>query len=183
MRVCGLISGGKDSCYNLMQCVAAGHTIVALANILPRRTLAGRYVFPSSIMDMRLSKIVHVLSPLSLFYSISDELDSYMYQTVGHEGVELIAEAMELPLFRQTTEGRALHKGKLYAETEDDEVEDLFHLLRKVKVVRLFDFTILLSIYAAIGRRILHHSVLVCTSEPNHLNLFTCIFFFALCLT
>lgn len=28
------------------------------------------------------------------------ELDSYMYQTVGHEAIQLYAEAMELPLFR-----------------------------------------------------------------------------------
>lgn len=28
-------SGGKDSCYNMMQCVAAGHQIVALANLRP----------------------------------------------------------------------------------------------------------------------------------------------------
>lgn len=30
-----LVSGGKDSCYNMMQCVAAGHEIVALANLYP----------------------------------------------------------------------------------------------------------------------------------------------------
>lgn len=28
-------SGGKDSCYNMVQCVRAGHEIVALANIQP----------------------------------------------------------------------------------------------------------------------------------------------------
>ena len=28
-------SGGKDSCYNMMKCVAAGHEIVALANLRP----------------------------------------------------------------------------------------------------------------------------------------------------
>ena len=28
-------SGGKDSCYNMMQCVAMGHSIVALANLTP----------------------------------------------------------------------------------------------------------------------------------------------------
>lgn len=28
-------SGGKDSCYNMMQCVANGHEIVALANLKP----------------------------------------------------------------------------------------------------------------------------------------------------
>lgn len=35
MRVVALVSGGKDSCYNMMQCVAAGHEIVALANLYP----------------------------------------------------------------------------------------------------------------------------------------------------
>lgn len=28
-------SGGKDSCYNMMQCIAEGHQIVALANLRP----------------------------------------------------------------------------------------------------------------------------------------------------
>ena len=28
-------SGGKDSCYNMIKCVAAGHEIVALANLRP----------------------------------------------------------------------------------------------------------------------------------------------------
>ncbi|KAF6351142.1 diphthamine biosynthesis 6 [Rhinolophus ferrumequinum] len=56
MRVAALISGGKDSCYNMMQCIAAGHQIVALANLRPaenqeamalplyRRTIRGRSV-------------------------------------------------------------------------------------------------------------------------------------------
>ncbi|XP_003389495.1 PREDICTED: diphthine--ammonia ligase-like [Amphimedon queenslandica] len=35
MKVVGLISGGKDSMYNLMQCVASGHSIVALAHLKP----------------------------------------------------------------------------------------------------------------------------------------------------
>jgi diphthine-ammonia ligase len=28
-------SGGKDSCYNMMQCVANGHDIAAIANLKP----------------------------------------------------------------------------------------------------------------------------------------------------
>lgn len=36
-RVCVCFSGGKDSCYNMMQCVSAGHTIVALANLMPHK--------------------------------------------------------------------------------------------------------------------------------------------------
>uniref|UniRef100_A0A8C2HJD4 Diphthine--ammonia ligase n=1 Tax=Cyprinus carpio TaxID=7962 RepID=A0A8C2HJD4_CYPCA len=35
MRVVALISGGKDSCYNMLQCVSAGHSVVALANLRP----------------------------------------------------------------------------------------------------------------------------------------------------
>ena len=37
MRVIGLLSGGKDSVYALMQCVRHGHTIVGVANLRPVR--------------------------------------------------------------------------------------------------------------------------------------------------
>ncbi|KAJ7991161.1 hypothetical protein DPEC_G00294380 [Dallia pectoralis] len=99
MNVVALISGGKDSCYNMMQCVAAGHSIVALANLRPANT---------------------------------DELDSYMYQTVGHQAIDLYAEAMDLPLYRRTIQGSSLKVGRDYSQTEGDEVEDLYHLLKMV---------------------------------------------------
>lgn len=63
-----------------------------------------------------------------------DELDSYMYQSVGHQAVELYAEAMGLPLFRQRTNGVALQQEKIYTHTPEDEVEDLFDLLANIKV-------------------------------------------------
>lgn len=58
MKVVGLISGGKDSCYNLMKCVEHGHEVVCLANLYP--SPSGR-----------------------------DEIDSYMYQSVAHTGVQV----------------------------------------------------------------------------------------------
>ena len=70
-RVIALISGGKDSCYSMLQCVAAGHQIVGLANLKPNN-------------------------------ETENELDSYMYQTIGHQAIDLYAEAMDLPLFRGT---------------------------------------------------------------------------------
>uniref|UniRef100_A0A8C4ZBI1 Diphthine--ammonia ligase n=1 Tax=Gadus morhua TaxID=8049 RepID=A0A8C4ZBI1_GADMO len=100
MKVVALISGGKDSCYNMMQCVASGHEIVALANLRPAST---------------------------------DELDSYMYQTVGHQAIDLYSEAMDLPLYRHTIQGSSLAIGRDYSQTEGDEVEDLFQLLHLVK--------------------------------------------------
>ncbi|XP_077119979.1 diphthine--ammonia ligase isoform X1 [Ranitomeya variabilis] len=102
MRVVALISGGKDSCYNMMQCVTAGHQIVALANLRP----------PDSAVD---------------------ELDSYMYQTVGHQALDLYAEAMALPLYRATLSGSSLDTGRGYTPREGDEVEDLYRLLKLVK--------------------------------------------------
>ncbi|XP_043846076.1 diphthine--ammonia ligase isoform X1 [Dromiciops gliroides] len=104
MRVTALISGGKDSCYNMMQCVAAGHQIVALANLRPAKNQVG-----------------------------SDELDSYMYQTVGHQAIELFAEAMALPLYRQTIKGTSVETGRMYTRCEGDEVEDLYELLKYIK--------------------------------------------------
>ncbi|XP_067682462.1 uncharacterized protein [Haliotis asinina] len=100
MKVVALISGGKDSCYNMMQCVSEGHDIIALANLQPQDR---------------------------------DELDSYMYQTVGHHAVEMYAEAMSLPLYRRVIEGSSKQIGKYYSPTTDDEVEDLYELLKTVK--------------------------------------------------
>ncbi|XP_054827756.1 diphthine--ammonia ligase [Eublepharis macularius] len=104
MKVVALISGGKDSCYNMMHCVAAGHEIVALANLRPAENKEGK-----------------------------DELDSYMYQTVGHHAIELYAEAMGLPLYRHTIKGTSIYTGRTYTRCEGDEVEDLYHLLKHVK--------------------------------------------------
>nr|XP_034966329.1 diphthine--ammonia ligase isoform X8 [Zootoca vivipara] len=104
MKVVALISGGKDSCYNMMHCVAAGHQIVALANLRPAENKEG-----------------------------TDELDSYMYQTVGHHAIELYAEAMGLPLYRRTIKGTSVETGKVYTRCEGDEVEDLYKLLELVK--------------------------------------------------
>ncbi|XP_073828856.1 uncharacterized protein [Musca autumnalis] len=100
MRVVAMVSGGKDSCYNMMQCVAEGHEIVALANLHPK--------------DI-------------------DELDSFMYQTVGHMGIEILAKAMGLPLYRQETKGKSTQTGKHYVPTDNDEVEDLYNLLATCK--------------------------------------------------
>ena len=61
-----------------------------------------------------------------------DEMDSFMYQTVGHQHVDAIAQSMELPLFRQEIGGSAVLQGMRYERTEGDEVEDLLTLLATV---------------------------------------------------
>ncbi|XAR60041.1 Diphthine--ammonia ligase [Bertholletia excelsa] len=102
MKVVGLVSGGKDSCYAMMKCIEYGHEVVALANLLPA---------DDSV----------------------DELDSYMYQTVGHQIVVSYAKCIGVPLFRRRIQGSTRQHKLSYTMTPGDEVEDLFILLNEVK--------------------------------------------------
>lgn len=106
LNVVGLISGGKDSFFSLLHCKKNGHNIVALANLHP---------------------------PLGEKASI-DDMDSYMYQTIGHAVVPRYAEALSLPLYRQEIGGSAVNADKCYGFiAENDETEALIPLLQKVK--------------------------------------------------
>lgn len=62
-----------------------------------------------------------------------EELDSYMYQSVGHDAIESIAKCLELPLFRRPIRGTPKNLDYEYVPTEEDEVEDLFLLLKEAK--------------------------------------------------
>ncbi|KAJ0704750.1 putative diphthine--ammonia ligase [Helianthus annuus] len=102
MKVVGLVSGGKDSCFAMMKCLEYGHEVVALANLLPANDSV-------------------------------DELDSYMYQTVGHQIVVSYANCMGLPLFRRKIQGSTRRHDLSYNKTTGDEVEDMYILLKEVK--------------------------------------------------
>lgn len=114
LNVIGLISGGKDSFFSLLHCIANDHRVVALANLYPPR--------PSSLEET------------------SRDLNSYMYQTAGHGLTRLYSEALGLPVFRQEISGSALNVSKVYEyavnNQEDhqqvDETEDLMPLFRKI---------------------------------------------------
>uniref|UniRef100_A0ACD5ZBP1 Uncharacterized protein n=1 Tax=Avena sativa TaxID=4498 RepID=A0ACD5ZBP1_AVESA len=62
-----------------------------------------------------------------------DELDSYMYQTVGHQIVVCYAKCMGLPLFRHRISGSTRDHALKYSVTAGDEVEDMYALLSEVK--------------------------------------------------
>ncbi|KAF7639815.1 DAO domain-containing protein [Meloidogyne graminicola] len=100
MKVVALISGGKDSCFNMLRCLEEGHQVICLANLFPPE---------------------------------SEEIDSYMYQSVGSEGIELFAEALGLSLFRRQINGKPKSLDNEYVFDEEDEVEDLYQLLSEIK--------------------------------------------------
>lgn len=65
-----------------------------------------------------------------------EEIDSYMYQTVGHDAVHAVAAAIGVPLYRAAIAGAPHNQGSVYGlgkERADDETEDMYRLLRTVK--------------------------------------------------
>lgn len=117
MKVIALISGGKDSTFNMMECVKNGHEIVALVNLRPPQ--------PQSIQNKSIQNNSEI-EPVQ-------ELDSYMYQSVGNELIDLIAQAAELPLYRAQITGKAINQNLDYEPTDIDEVEDLYKILKHCK--------------------------------------------------
>ncbi|KAH9853564.1 hypothetical protein C2E23DRAFT_884729 [Lenzites betulinus] len=109
MKYVALLSGGKDSCFNLLHCARNGHELVAAASLGPEQG--------------------------------KEELDSYLYQTVGQDAIEFVGQALDVPLFRRVISGAAVEQGGEYggrdpAHSEGirgDETEDLYELLVTVK--------------------------------------------------
>jgi diphthine-ammonia ligase len=104
MKFVVLLSGGKDSCFNAIKCIKHGHELVCLANLAPPELYEG------------------------------EDMNSFMYQTAGHTAVPELANCFGVPLVRQIIHGTAVTQRLDYlTEVEQDEVEDLYVLLRTVK--------------------------------------------------
>ncbi|KIV94189.1 hypothetical protein PV10_01978 [Exophiala mesophila] len=117
LNVIALISGGKDSLYTLLHCLHHGHKLIALANLYPQH-------------DSQSSACVDPDHPQE-----GEDLNSFMYQTVGHSLVPLYSQCLELPLYRRAISGKAVQTGRYYDPTKSalDETEDLIPLLQEVK--------------------------------------------------
>ncbi|KAL4744037.1 hypothetical protein BDV11DRAFT_1779 [Aspergillus similis] len=137
LNVIALISGGKDSLYSILHCIRNGHKVVALANLHPPPFPA---ISSNSDND-------------STQPETADDIDSFMYQTIGWSVIPLYEEALGIPLYRAPITGGAVDAGRVYRDTNDaaypttkvgsagkdedeeedeDETESLIPLLRKV---------------------------------------------------
>lgn len=128
MDVIALISGGKDSFFSLLHSIANGHRIVALANLHPPSTNSS----PSQITTY-LPTSSTTLSPVAT--GTQDELDSFMYQTVGHTVLPLYPHALNIPLYRRAIIGKSVDQNLTYTYTSGrggDETEDLVPLLEYI---------------------------------------------------
>ncbi|KAG8665813.1 hypothetical protein FPOAC2_10896 [Fusarium poae] len=191
LNVIALISGGKDSFFNLIHCIEHGHRIVALANLFPGSgsgsgtltsdsssgTYSGVNGIPRGQSPFRQEDATEagprtsdhtspdILSPEG-FQHIHPEtwvpqpserhghdgqdsgepsetdLNSFMYQTVGHEVLPLYAAATGLPLYRLPITGRAVRHERDYDATVEaqgkdqgdsaDETESMLPLLQAI---------------------------------------------------
>lgn len=104
MKFVALISGGKDSFFNIMHCLQNNHELVALANLHPESP------------DV-------------------DELDLFMFQTVGHDVIGAYTQCLgdKVPLYRRAITGNSANVALEYELTAGDEIEDLYELLKEVQ--------------------------------------------------
>ncbi|PBP25799.1 hypothetical protein BUE80_DR003272 [Diplocarpon rosae] len=123
LRVIALISGGKDSFFSILHCLQNGHEVVALGNLYPDPPASN-----------------HVASN---DYGEEHDLNSFMYQTVGHTVIPLYEQALGVPLYREPVVGVAVQTGASYGvanscdgkpvgEEDEDETESLVPLLKKI---------------------------------------------------
>jgi diphthine-ammonia ligase len=129
-----LISGGKDSLLSLYHAIANGYDIVALGNLHPRVTSTSTAHAAdetgTTIYRSTPSAAAVALGPAA---ESSDELDSYMYQTIGHTLLPLYASCLDLPLYRRAITGDSVNQSLDYEFTCRDETEDLTLLLRSIR--------------------------------------------------
>ena len=123
LNVIALISGGKDSFFSILHSLQHSHRVVALANLHPGAGAALEVLHPStSAREVRPAPD-------------DADLNSFMYQTVGHGVIPLYAPATGLPVYRRGITGGAAQSGREYdgaAAASVDETESMTELLRGV---------------------------------------------------
>ena len=122
LSVIALISGGKDSFYSILHCQANGHRVVALANLYPPDT-AGEASTGGADQSHNQTQTRTQAGGTQQDGDDDGETDlnSFMYQTVGHHIIPLYARATGLPLYRQQITGTAVHHGLSYESPGHDE--------------------------------------------------------------
>ncbi|KAH9221636.1 hypothetical protein DL95DRAFT_355690 [Leptodontidium sp. 2 PMI_412] len=157
LHVIALISGGKDSFFSLLHCIQNGHQVVALGNLFPAPPAAA--AAGAAPAPRRPDAAGAAASNHEADSENEQDLNSFMYQTVGHTVIPLYEQALGIPLYRQPIVGSAVQTGTSYGyadvgstsrsegsgdvgiakkdlegkhEEEEDETESLVPLLKRI---------------------------------------------------
>ncbi|KAF8401936.1 hypothetical protein HHK36_012887 [Tetracentron sinense] len=131
MKVVGLVSGGKDSCYAMMKCIDYGHEIVALANLMPVDDSVDEldsYMYQTVIKLPPFSGQLLHPGPLQACIWLGTKLLSAM-----RNAWECHCSEGEYKDLQGKPSKRESHQNLSYRMTPGDEVEDLVILLNEVK--------------------------------------------------
>ncbi|CZT42709.1 related to ATP-binding domain-containing protein 4 [Rhynchosporium secalis] len=107
LQVIALISGGKDSFFSLLHCIQNGHQVVALGNLYPATSASAHAPRPPDASNHGTES------------EDEQDLNSFMYQTVGHTVIPLYEQALGIPLYRQQIVGSAVQTGTSYGFADD----------------------------------------------------------------
>ncbi|TDZ26833.1 Diphthine--ammonia ligase [Colletotrichum orbiculare MAFF 240422] len=161
LNVIALVSGGKDSFFSALHCQRNGHRLVALANLFPAESESesdgpdtggtGTVVIKpgdrkdAAVQQKKKQQQQQQAETVAGKEAAGDETDlnSFMYQTVGHQVIPLYADATGLPLYRQPIRGGARYEGRDYDSSSvrddgggggdaADETESMVPLLRAI---------------------------------------------------
>ncbi|RYP76190.1 hypothetical protein DL771_002014 [Monosporascus sp. 5C6A] len=118
LNVIALVSGGKDSFFSILHCLTNGHRVVALANLYPpppnSAAIATRHLSQGAPGSQQRAFPLGAGAQDHRGDEDETDLNSFMYQTVGHQVIPLYAQATGLPLFRHPIKGTAVHHGLSY---------------------------------------------------------------------
>ncbi|KAG2420887.1 hypothetical protein HFD88_000501 [Aspergillus terreus] len=112
LNVIALVSGGKDSLYSILHCIRNGHKVVALANLHPPTPPPRPGPAPPAD-DAATDE--------------EQDMDSFMYQTIGHSIIPLYESALDIPLYRAPITGGAVDTARVYRDAAADHMADPEH--------------------------------------------------------
>ncbi|RAH85526.1 hypothetical protein BO86DRAFT_304285 [Aspergillus japonicus CBS 114.51] len=125
LNVIALISGGKDSLYSLLHCIRNGHKVVALANLHPAaHAQPTTTTTPTTATSTDPSSAPSSTPSHHVPEEEEQDLDSFMYQTIGHSIIPLYETALGIPLYRQPIRGGAVDTSRIYRLQAEDQMAD-----------------------------------------------------------
>jgi diphthine-ammonia ligase len=153
LNVIALISGGKDSFYSLLHVRRNGGRVVALANLYPGPEKGNVDELQKERGDALLGNEAHEVyteivpgsgvsgnelpgntapNENTNHEEVEYDLNSFMYQTVGHTIIPLYEQALGILLYRQQILGGAVQNDTVYSPSSLDETESLIPLLTRI---------------------------------------------------
>ncbi|RPA83258.1 adenine nucleotide alpha hydrolases-like protein [Ascobolus immersus RN42] len=145
METIALVSGGKDSFLSILHSLRSGHRIIAIANLYPPSSPLLPNSDPTTGVQTVLPRPRDEIDTTTKVELATDapgeeDLNSFMYQTVGHQLLSHYADLLNVPLYRKRIEGGHVNSNLSYTPdgaegngVKGDETEDLLQLVDFIK--------------------------------------------------